>query len=337
MTTPADPGGFDVHTHLIPPALVAAAEQGAVWGMTAGAGTLKVCGHGVPLRPISEAGALVERVRRDGLDGAVVSVPPPLFRPDIGPAERRAYVDAINDGLRAACAPHAPVLRPLAFLPTEDPGLAVAVARDLDEGWAGVVIGTALGTRSYADLDYEPLWSLLEARRFAAFLHPGDCPDDRLDRHYLTNLLGNPYETTLAAAGFVLGGVFSRHPGLRIVLAHGGGCAATLAGRWEQGVLTKRPGVPQTGLMPLDALKHFFVDSLVHHPAYLDYLITVMGADRIVLGSDWPFPMGADHADHDLGHLAPALRRTIRYDNACAAFGADRLVGCADAGRSGAR
>ncbi|RAI43553.1 amidohydrolase family protein [Rhodoplanes roseus] len=326
--TPTDLGGWDVHTHLIPPALVAAAAEGAVWGMTAGGGTLQVCGHGVPLHPISEAAALVARVRSDGLDGAVVSVPPPLFRPDIGLSERRAYVDAINDGLREACAPHAPTLRPLAYLPTEDAALAVAVARDLDESWAGVVIGTELGPHSYAELAYEPLWMLLEERRFAAFLHPGDCPDARLGRHYLTNLLGNPYETTLAAADLVLGGVLERHPGLVVVLAHGGGCAATLAGRWQQGVLTKRPGVPQVGLMPTEALRRFYVDSLVHHPAYLDFLIAVMGPDRIVLGSDWPFPMGADAAEHDLGRLTTGMKRRIRFDNARAAFGADRLCGC---------
>lgn len=326
--TLTDPGGWDVHTHLIPPALVDAATKGVVWGMTAGGGRLQVCGHGVPLHPISEAAALVARVRSDGLDGAVVSVPPPLFRPDVAASERRTYVDAINQGLREACAPHAPTLRPLAYLPTEDPALAAAVARDLDEGWAGVVIGTELGPLSYADPSCEPLWTVLEQRRLAAFLHPGDCPDARLGRHYLTNLLGNPYETTLAAADLVFGGVFERHPGLHVVLAHGGGCAAALAGRWQQGVLTGRPGVPRLGLMPLDALRRFWVDSLVHHPAYLDFLIAAVGPDRIVLGSDWPFPMGAAGADHDLGRLPAALKRQIRFDNARAAFGADRLCAC---------
>jgi aminocarboxymuconate-semialdehyde decarboxylase len=325
--TPTDLGGWDVHTHLIPPALVAAIADKAVFGMTTSGGTLRVCAHGVPLHPISDADKLADRVVCDGLDGAVVSVPPPLFRPDLGAGERRAYVAMINAGLRDACVPHGTRLRPLAYLPAEDPALAAEVADRLDESWVGVVIGTELSGRSYADADYAPLWTVLERRRLAAFLHPGTCPDARLDRHYLSNLLGNPYETTLAAADLILGGVFERHPRLTIVLAHGGGCAATLAGRWQQGVLTRRPGVPERTLLPRDALRRFYVDSLVHHPAYLDYLIAVVGADRIVLGSDWPFPMGAADADHDIGHLDAALRRRIRCDNAETAFGRHRLRG----------
>lgn len=327
MQTPTDLGGWDVHTHLIPQALVDAVAERAVFGMTTSGGMLQVCAHGVPLHPIAEADKLVARVVRDGLDGAVVSVPPPLFRPDLGGDARRAYVGMINAGLREACAAHGARLRPLAYLPVEDPALAAEVADTLDDSWAGAVIGTELSGRSYADADYAPLWSTLERRGLAAFLHPGNCQDARLDRHYLSNLLGNPYETTLAAADFVLGGVFERHPRLTIVLAHGGGCAATLAGRWQQGVLTRRPGVPAVQLLPLDALRRFYVDSLVHHPAYLDYLITVMGADRIVLGSDWPFPMGAADADHDIGHLDVAMRRQIRTANAETAFGRHRLLG----------
>ena len=75
------------------------------------------------------------------MDGAVVSVPPPLFRPDLGADERRTYVEMINAGLREACARHGGLLRPLAYLPAEDPAPAAEVARGLDGGWAGVVMG----------------------------------------------------------------------------------------------------------------------------------------------------------------------------------------------------
>ena len=108
---------------------------------------------------------------------------------------------------------------------------------------------------------------------------------------------------------------------LRQALAQG----VQLAGRWQRGVLTKRPGVPQTGLMPLDALRHFFVDSLVHHPAYLDYLIAVMGADRIVFGSDWPF--APPHGWHKGGDKVTPYRE-LSYaelvDNFVAALPTDK-------------
>lgn len=320
-TTPADPGGWDVHTHLVPPALVAAAAEGAAFGMSATATELHVCAHGVPLHPISDARKLVDRIKADGLDGAIVSVPPPLFRPDLGAAERRAYVAMINAGLLEACALHGDCLRPLAYVPAEDPSLAAEVAGDLDAGWAGVVMGTELGAHTYADDAYEPLWDALERLALPVFLHPGTSTDARLERFYLGNLLGNPYETTVAAAHLVFGGVLGRHPGLNVILAHGGGCTATLAGRWQQGVTTRRPGIPELTLLPLDALRRFYVDSIVHHPAYLDYLIAVLGADRILLGSDWPFPMGAPRADHDIGHLAIGTQMQIRRLNAQTAFG----------------
>jgi aminocarboxymuconate-semialdehyde decarboxylase len=319
-----DEGGWDVHTHLVPQKVVAAARN-AAYGMSTDERKLTVCAHGVPLHPISDAEKLVERIRADRLDGAVVSVPPPLFRPDIADDERRSYAGFVNDALQAACDPHASMLRPLAYLPPEAPDLAADIAEGLDRTWAGVVLGTELGGKNYSADSYEALWSVLERQGLSVFLHPGSSSDERLAPFYLANLLGNPYETTVAAAHIVFGGVLHRHPKLNIVLAHGGGCAAVLAGRWQRGATTDRPGVSELSLLPLDAMRRFYVDSLVHSPAYLDLLIEMVGPDRVLLGSDWPFPMGAESADHDLGHLTAELRQRIRRTNAEAAFGARLL------------
>jgi hypothetical protein len=128
-------GGWDVHTHIVPPAVVAAGERGA-FGMRTSAGTLNICAHGVPLHPLSEVGKLVDRVQSDDLDGAIISVPPPLFRPHLNPSDRRDYAQLVNDGLN----------------------------------------------------------------------DPGSMPDKRLDPFYLGNLLGNPVETTIAAANLVFAG-----------------------------------------------------------------------------------------------------------------------------------
>jgi aminocarboxymuconate-semialdehyde decarboxylase len=91
-------GGWDVHTHIVPPAVVAAGARGA-FGMRASSDTLTVCAHGVPLHPLTEVNKLADRVKSDSLDGAVVSVPPPLFRPDLSEADRRDYANLVNDGL----------------------------------------------------------------------------------------------------------------------------------------------------------------------------------------------------------------------------------------------
>ena len=321
MTTPAELGGWDVHTHIIPPAVVVAGEKG-LFGMRAEPKTLHICAHGVPLHPLSKIDALVERVKNDGLDGAIVSVPPPLFRPDLSTSDRASYTELVNDSLLNACRAHEPSLRPFAYLPIEDPELSARIAARLDHNWAGAVAGTELGVLSYASPRYDALWQTLSDAKLPLFIHPGSSPDTRLDPFYLSNLLGNPVETTIAAANLIFAGVMHRFPGLKVILAHGGGCVAALCGRWQQGAATNRPGIPKLDLQPRDAVRRFYVDSLVHSPAYLAAIIDVIGADRILLGSDWPFPMGAASAEHDLAHLDGALKKQIRKTNAEHVFGA---------------
>ncbi len=317
---PRSDGGWDVHTHIVPPAVVAAGERGA-FGMRATPDTLKICAHGVPLHPLSEVAKLVDRIKSDGLDGAIVSVPPPLFRPDLRQSDRRDYASLVNEGLYEACRGHSGALRPLAYLPVEDPVLAASIASGLDERWAGVVMGTEMADLSYASDAFDPLWRTLAEHKLPLFIHPGSTPDKRLDPFYLTNLIGNPVETTIAAANLVFAGVMQRFPGLNIILAHGGGCVAALCGRWQRGADTNRSGIAKLPLPPIEAVRRFYVDSLVHSPAFLDAIVKTIGADRILLGSDWPFPMGAPSADHELGHLDAALRHQIRKTNAETAFG----------------
>lgn len=295
-------GGWDVHTHLVPPVV-----------------------DRLPVPELGDAGALARWVAASGLTGAVVSPPPPLYRPDLAGAARRRWVAAVNDGLAGLCAAHVGVLVPLAYLPAEAPDEAVRVAETLGEGWAGVVAGTDLAGRVYSDPDYDPLWELLSARALPLFVHPGHCPDPRLEPFYLANLLGNPYETTVAAAHLVLGGALERFPGLRVVLAHGGGALAALAGRWQRGAVTDRPGLPRLETTPVEAVRRFFVDSLVHSAAALRLVRDVLGAERILLGSDWPFPMGADAVARALDGLAPDEARAARVDNPRRCFG-DRLL-----------
>jgi aminocarboxymuconate-semialdehyde decarboxylase len=313
-------GGWDVHTHVVPPAVVTAAERG-MFGMRASPSTLTICAHGVPLHPLSEVNGLVDRIKKDDLDGAIVSVPPPLFRPDLDANACCDYARLVNDGLYEACHRHGSVLRPLAYLPVEAPEFAVSIAGSLDVRWAGVVMGTETGIVSYASSELDPLWQVLSDKKLPLFIHPGSTPDKRLDPFYLTNLLGNPVETTIAASNLVFAGVMSRFPDLNVILAHGGGCVAALCGRWQHAMGAGRPGIPKLALEPRDAVRRFYVDSLVHSPAFLDYVIKTIGHDRILLGSDWPFPMGTPNAEHDIGHLDEAMRRCIRRTNAEMAFG----------------
>jgi aminocarboxymuconate-semialdehyde decarboxylase len=173
-----------------------------------------------------------------------------------------------------------------------------------------VFSGFALGTPGFGGLD--PVWQLLDGLEAFALIHPGHSQDERLNAFYLSNLLGNPYETGLAAAELIFSDVLGRFPGIRFCLCHGGGVTAALAGRWQRGIDTARPGIEPPSLSVAEALRRFYVDDLVHDPAVLALLEAKFGADRMLAGSDWPFPMGSDQLDRGRAEVAELLTRPLK-------------------------
>jgi aminocarboxymuconate-semialdehyde decarboxylase len=277
--------GWDVHTHLIPPTVLAAAHKGE-FGLSVDNGSLVVDGQRLPLRRLADPAALLRWVAEQELDGAVVSVPPALFRYDAG----IEWAELVNQGLRELATPQLRVLGQLPLLDPEAPAIAASLAR---EGvFSGFALGTELGVPGYAGLD--AVWEVLHSLEAFTLIHPGHSDDKRLESFYLTNLLGNPYETGLAAATLVFADVPGRFPGIRFCLCHGGGVTAALAGRWQRGIDTSRPGIEPPTLPVREALRRFYVDDLVHDDAVLDLLVSTFGDDRVLAGSDWPFPMGSD-------------------------------------------
>lgn len=318
--------GWDAHAHLVPEGVLRAAAVGQ-WDMAIGDGRLAIGAHRVPLGRIAEPAHLLARLDGDGLDGAIVSIPPPLFRPELATTDARAaYAGLVNDALLDTCRVAPRRLRPLAYLPLEDPALATRLAARLGPDWAGVVAGSDLRGLSHADPALADLWGVLESARLPLFIHPSASGDARLDAYYLGNLVGNPMETTIVAAQLVMGGVLERHPGLRVLLAHGGGAIAALAGRLQRGKDTMRPGLPADLADPLAAVRRLYVDTIVHSPEALALILAVLGEDRVLLGSDWPFPMGAPDDAHDIGHLPQALQHRLRAENVHSLFG-ERLRG----------
>ncbi|MDQ7909569.1 amidohydrolase family protein [Phytohabitans sp. ZYX-F-186] len=260
-----------------------------------------------------------------GLAGAIVSVPPPYYRQDLTGDDGVEWSAAVNAGL-AARIEGLPRLRGLAYLPLHDPAAALRAYQTVGDGeWVGVVAGAGGRCPSLADPAYEPLWRALDADGRALLLHPAQSPDYRLADFYLHNLLGNPVETAVAAAQLVFGNVLARHPGLKVVLVHGGGAVPALAGRWSRGVETARPGVPEQELGVRDALRRFWVDALTHDATMARVLVDVFGPDKVLLGSDWPFPMGTGDPAAAL-NACPALEgagipTSAGTTNAAAAFG----------------
>ena len=157
---------------------------------------------------------------------------------------------------------------------------------------AGVEILTQIAGKNLDSPDLDPIWQALDARNAVVLIHPNHVLGiERLTRYYLLNLLGNPVETAVALASLMFGGVFERFPHIRFIAAHGGGVAPFVIGRWEHAA-SVRPELAHLSASPLDLLRHSYVDSIVHGEPELRYLIEMLGAERIVLGSDFPFDMG---------------------------------------------
>jgi aminocarboxymuconate-semialdehyde decarboxylase len=115
------------------------------------------------------------------------------------------------------------------------------------------------------------------------------------DEHYLWNLVGNPMETTIAAAHLVLSGTMERHPGLRVLLAHGGGAIVALSGRIRHGQETVAAAGPVPARAADAVIRSFLFDTVTHDPRLLRALVDAVGADRVLLGSDHPFDMADPH------------------------------------------
>jgi aminocarboxymuconate-semialdehyde decarboxylase len=298
--------GIDVHTHLAP-RLPAALEAAA-----------RVAG---PVR-LHRPEALVAWLAQVGLDAAVVSPPPPYFRQSLAAAEAAAWVRAVNEGILAAVAGE-PALLPLAYLPLEHPELAIEEYARVraDARWAGLCASAGGASVSLADERLTPLWRALHDDARMLLLHPGHAHDPRLEAFYLANLLGNPVETAVAAAQLVFGDVLATYPSLRVLLVHCGGVVPGLVGRWERGVQTARPGLRPLTESPRQAVRRLHADCLAHDPLVVSQALETFGADKLVLGSDWPFPMGIEDPAATVAHLGEELARRIAVDNAAALLG----------------
>ena len=224
--------GWDVHTHLIPPTVLAAAHRGE-FGLSVDDGSLVVDGERLPLRRLADPAALLHWISTQDLDGAVVSVPPALFRYDAG----IEWTELVNQGLRELATPQ---LRVLGAPAATRPGSTRCSGRS----WPVRASSAALPSVRRVTPGWTRCGEVLDALEAFTLIHPGHSDDKRLDSFYLSNLLGNPYETGLAAAELVFADVPGRFPGIRFCLCHGGGVTAAVAGRWQRGIDTGPPGDP---------------------------------------------------------------------------------------------
>jgi aminocarboxymuconate-semialdehyde decarboxylase len=231
----------------------------------------------------------------DGVSTQVVSPTPVFFSyaHDVAQASKIAHI--LNDLALEICAPAPERLLPMCQVPLQDPDAACAeLERCLAAGHVGVEIGNHVGDD---DLDHEGVVTFLQhAASLGApvFVHPWDMPSSpRLDRWMAQWLVGMPSETHLSILAMILGGVFDRvDPSLRICFAHGGGSFAFWLGRFSNAWRRRNDVIGTSEAHPERYLGRFYVDSVVFDACALRLLVDTIGPDRVVVGSDYPYPLG---------------------------------------------
>jgi aminocarboxymuconate-semialdehyde decarboxylase len=284
---------------------------------------------GAAYRPFPRGGFDLEKRFKDmdaaEVDMQVVSNTPQTFLYNQPPEVTAATARLQNDQIVKLIAAHPGRFAGIATLPMQAPQLAAdELARAMRAGLRGAHIGSNINGKNLDDPSLEPVWA--KAAELGAFIliHPvGVAGADRLKSYYLANLIGNPVDTTIAAASLVFGGVLERHPTLKICLSHGGGFVPYQGGRWVHGWNVR--GEPQVNLKvsPAASLRRFYFDTILHAAAPLEYLVRAAGADHVLLGSDYPFDMGTLECARQVKALgiAEADRATILGEGAASLLG----------------
>jgi aminocarboxymuconate-semialdehyde decarboxylase len=326
----------DVHIHFLSPhAIEAARKSGDRCGVRVldeGERPRLAVGTEEPTRPLLEALYTLDLHRAflsaQGIDTAVFGPLMDVAGYSLPPDQAAAWSRIQNEGLAASLAEGGGRHRGLATVPLQEPKLAAEeltfAVRSL--GLRGAMIDpNALG-RPLGDRTFDPFWKAAADLGVPVVLHPFLLEAvERFGRHYLHNLVGYPFETTLAAASLILGGTLDRFPPLDVVLVHGGGFLPYHIGRFDRGHATRDEARADGAALPSGYLRRFHYDTLVQFAPALAYLVKAVGADRVLLGSDHPFWMGDPEPLRIVREsgLSADQQAAILGDNAARLFGLD--------------
>jgi len=225
----------------------------------------------------------------------VLSVCPQTFLYGQPPAVAAAFARVQNEQLAKLVKMQPDRFRAIATVPMQDPRLAAEELRHAMRvlGLGGMQIGSNIAGKNLDDPELEPVWATAAELDAFILLHPINVAGvDRMSSYYLNNLIGNPLDTTIAAACLVFSGVLERYPSLKICLSHGGGFVPYQAGRFVHGWQVRTEPKKLLPKPPTDSIARFYFDTIVHSKEVLEFLVGSAGTDRVLLGSDYPFDMG---------------------------------------------
>ncbi|PYN88629.1 MAG: amidohydrolase [Candidatus Rokuibacteriota bacterium] len=322
----------DVHVHYVSPdAFETVRRRSDAYGVRVlpGDGVRLQIGDEAPTRPLLPALYTLDLhtkfFSKAGIDTAVFGPLMDIAGYSLPPAQGAAWSRLQNEALAAALREAPGAHRGLATVPLQDPATAAGelsfAVREL--GLRGAMVDpNALG-QPLGDGTFDPFWKAAADLAAPVVLHPFLLEAvERFGRHYLHNLVGYPFETTLAAASLILGGTLDRFPGLSVVLVHGGGFLPYHIGRFDRAHETRPEARVDDAGLPSRYLRRFLYDTLVQRSDALRYLVQLVGHDRVMLGSDHPFWMGDPDPLRVVreADLDPGTRAAIFGENAAHVF-----------------
>jgi aminocarboxymuconate-semialdehyde decarboxylase len=297
------PRTLDVHTHILTEEMMGLIRKEApqvaprMAAIDRDSFILEIAG--TPYRPFPRGGFDLARRFADmdaaEVDVQVLSVTPQsyLYEQDASLAATCAAIQ--NEAIAKLVAAHPDRFLGIATLPMQAPERAAAeltrAVRTLK--LRGAMIGSNVVGRNLDHPELEPVWAAASELSCLLLIHPVNVgAAERLRSYYLNNLIGNPLDTTIAAACLVFGGVLERHPGLKVCLVHGGGFVPYQAGRWAHGWQVRPEPKVNIKQSPEPWIDRFYYDTILHSKESLAFLIGSAGPRRVLLGSDYPYDMG---------------------------------------------
>ncbi len=248
-----------------------------------------------PLHPgFWEAGARIERMRQIGLEMEALSAPTYLFYYWADPGLALEVAQMTNEAIAAAARAHPEHFVGMATLPLQDvPRAAGELVRAVTGlGHRAVEIGTRIAGRELDDPALFPFYECVQELDVPIFVHPNNAEGgERTRRFYFGNVVGFPFDTTIAVSSIIFGGVLERFPKLKFCFAHGGGFLPYQIGRLDHAAGV-RPECQVLPRRPLAYLRTMYYDSLTHSQESLRWLVGLVGSDHVLLASDFPYDMG---------------------------------------------
>jgi aminocarboxymuconate-semialdehyde decarboxylase len=315
---------IDIHSHVIPDRIVAAIAanpkrfRARIEGEGASRKIIHDQGYVYPLfAEFCQVEAKLDSMDRKGIDISVISPAPPMFYYWADADLALEVAGLVNDGVADMVGARPDRLRGMATVPMQYPDAAVAELERVVKnfGFKAVEIGTSIEGAQLAEERFRPLLRRAAELNVFVFAHPYYVGAKAgLENYYLTNLIGNPLDTTVMLANLMFSGRLDELPDLKIVLAHGGGFIPYQIGRLVHGhaVRSETNGISKSS--PKDLLKRIYFDSLVFEPQALRYLIDLVGADHVCIGTDAPFDMADDNPKatiDDVPGITPLERQCV--------------------------